>query len=564
MSYVDAFHDQKTEKIMVAERIDGKRIYVDYPAEYTFYYEDRAGKHKSIFGDSLEKVTCSSSRNFLKELQRCNNKKIFEKDIKPISRCLEQKYSGAAAPKLNVCYIDIETDFCKTRGYAPTSDPFNRITAITVYLSWLEQLVTVAMPPDGMNIGEAEKLCEGIDNVFLFTDERAMLDTMLSLIDDADILSGWNSETYDLPYIVNRITKVMAKSDTRRLCLWGQFPKKRNFERFGTEQETYDLVGRVHLDYMQLYIKYNYEERHSYALDAIGEYELNERKTAYQGTLDQLYNDDFRKFIIYNRQDVALIDKLDKKLKFLDLANQIAHDSTVLLPATMGAVAVTDQAIINEAHSKGLCVPSRNRVYKNFDDPTEEAEEELKAAGAYVAYPKKGLHNWIGSVDINSLYPSVFRALNMSPETIVGQIRLDLTEKYLHEKMHPPGVKRKISSTEAWEGLFSTLEYSLVMERDREIKLTVEWQSGETIEVTGAEIYKFVFAPGSDLVLSANGTLFTLSKTGIIPGLLEKWLKQRKQLQFQLKCTKELQVGVTLSDDFLANLNSQLASMEDQ
>jgi DNA polymerase elongation subunit (family B) len=150
--------------------------------------------------------------------------------------------------------------------------------------------------------------------------------------------------------------------------------------------------------------------------------EVGESKTVYEGTLDQLYNNDFRKFIEYNRQDTALLNKLDKKLKFIDLANTIAHENTVLLQTTMGAVAVTEQAIVNEAHHRGMIVPSR---------PKRDEDANNQAAGAYVAYPKKGLHDWIGSMDINSLYPSVIRALNMGPETIVGQLRQDYTKEEL-------------------------------------------------------------------------------------------------------------------------------------
>jgi DNA polymerase elongation subunit (family B) len=163
-------------------------------------------------------------------------------------------------------------------------------------------------------------------------------------------------------------------------------PKKREYEKFGKAAVTYDFHGRVHLDSLELYRKYTYEERHSYRLDAIAEYELGDTKTQYEGTLDQLYNEDFKKFIEYNRQDVLLLDKLDKKLKFLDLANKIAHENTVMLQTTMGAVAVTEQAIINEAHRRGMQVPNRVRR-----EPGSEP-----AAGAYVAYPKKGIHEWIG------------------------------------------------------------------------------------------------------------------------------------------------------------------------
>ena len=108
----------------------------------------------------------------------------------------------------------------------------------------------------------------------------------------------------------------MSSDDTRRLCFWGEKPKRRVFEKYGREQLSFDLVGRVHLDLLELYRKYTYEERHSFRLDAIGEHELGEKKTVYEGSLDNLYKNDFGLFIEYNRQDTNLLAKLEKKLKF--------------------------------------------------------------------------------------------------------------------------------------------------------------------------------------------------------------------------------------------------------
>jgi DNA polymerase elongation subunit (family B) len=267
-------------------------------------------------------------------------KRIFESDLNPIFRCLAENYLGKDSPNLQTAFFDIETDFDPTKGYSTPDDPFTRITAITVYLDWMDQLITLAMPPKAMSMDEANRIGARFDNTFMFDSERELLLTFLELIDDADVLSGWNSEGFDIPYTVNRVTKILSKDDTRRFCLWDQFPKVREYEKYGKMSSTYDLVGRVHMDYMELYRKYTYEERHSYSLDAIGEYELGERKTAYEGTLDQLYNRDFETFIQYSRQDVALLNKLDKKLRFLDLANEIAHDNTVLLQTTMGAVQI--------------------------------------------------------------------------------------------------------------------------------------------------------------------------------------------------------------------------------
>jgi len=389
----------------------------------------------------------------------------------------------------------------------------------------MQTMICLAIPPKTLSMAEAQKQVEEFPNTMLFDNEADMLDTFLDLIQDADALSGWNSEGFDIPYTVNRVTKVLSKEDTRRFCLWNQFPKKREYEKYGKAAITYDFIGRVHLDSLELYRKYTYEERHTYRLDAIGEMEIGENKTVYEGTLDQLYNNDFRKFIEYNRQDCALLDKLDKKLKFIDLANTIAHENTVLIQTTMGAVAVTEQAIINESHRRGMVVP--NRVQR---DPNESNQ----AAGAYVAYPKKGIHEWIGSLDINSLYPSAIRALNMGPETIVGQLRQDGTKDFIAAEI---GKGKSFAS--AWEGMFGSVEYSSVMNKEVGRDITIDWEDGGNDTLSAAQAHDLIFESNQPWMLSANGTIFTYDKEGIIPGLLKRWYAERKEMQAKLKeCIK--------------------------
>ena len=523
MSYVDAIWDRDKDVVRVVERDPKKgRIFTDYPARYTFYYPESKGKYTSIYGESLSKVTCKTFKDFIKEQKIHSTHRIYESDINAVFRILEEKYLGAEPPKLNVAFWDIEVDFDPERGYASPEDAFMPITAIAVHLQWLDTLVCLAIPPKTLTMEQAKEQVKDFPNTHLFETEAEMLDTFLQLIEDADILSGWNSEGFDMPYTVNRIIKTLSKEDTRRLCLWDQYPKKREYEKFGKKAVTYDLVGRVHLDSLELYRKYTYEERHTYRLDAIGEMEIGENKTVYEGTLDQLYNNDFRKFIEYNRQDTALLDKLDKKLKFLDLANTLAHENTVLLQTTMGAVAVTEQAIINEAHHRGLIVPSR---------PRRDETEDTQAAGAYVAYPKKGLHDWIGSMDINSLYPSVIRALNMGPETIVGQLRPVRTKEYIEEQM----TLHKKSFAGAWEDKFGTFEYEAVMAKDKAFEIIIDWENGDTDTLSAAEVYRLIFESNQPWMLSANGTIFTHEQDGVIPGLLKRWYAERKDMQKKLK-----------------------------
>ncbi len=523
MSYVDALFDRENDIIKVVERNDkGERVFKEHPVRYTFYYPDPRGKFTSIYGDPLTRVVCKNTKDFRKELAINNGKELYESDINPIFVHLSENYLNQDAPKLNICFFDIEVDFDPERGYSTPEDAFMPITAITVHLKWLDKLITLALPPKSVGIDRAKELIKDIPDTHLFDNEADMLETFLDLIQDADILTGWNSEGYDIPYTVNRVTQVLSKEDTRRFCLWNQFPKKREYEKYGKTAQTYDLIGRVHLDSLELYRKFTYEERHTYRLDAIGEMEIGENKTVYEGTLDQLYNNDFKKFIEYNRQDVALLNKLDEKLKFIDLANKIAHENTVLLQTTMGAVAVTEQAIINEAHRRGFQVPNR---------PKRDDDENTAAAGAYVAYPKEGLQDWIGSLDINSLYPSAIRALNMGPETIIGQLRPTYTDAFIHEQMN---LKKK-SFAAAWEGKFGTDEYEAVMSQRRDTEITIDWEDGNSTVHSAAEVYKVIFDSHQPWMLSANGTIFTYEKEGIIPGLLKRWYAERKEMQAKLK-----------------------------
>ena len=521
MSYIDALFDRAKDRIHIVERVDGERVYREYPANYVFYYNDQRGKYRTIYNTPVSRFSTRNGKEFQKELRINSTKQTWESDINPIFRCLEENYLGLASPKLQTAFFDIEVDFDPVRGFSKPDDPFNPITAISIYFDWLDKLVTLVIAPKSYSKETAQEICSKYDNCFLFDSEADLLDSFLNLIDDADILSGWNSEGFDIPYTVMRIRRVLSKDDTRRFCLWGQFPKERTFERFGAEQLTFDLVGRVHLDYMQLYRKYTYEERHSYSLDAIGEYELDERKLAYEGTLDQLYNKDFPKFIDYNRQDTVLLAKLDKKLRFLDLANELAHDNTVLLITTMGAVAVTEQAIINEAHRRGFVVQNR----RNRDD-----QGDTQAAGAYVAYPKRGMHDWIGAIDINSLYPSAIRSLNMACETIIGQIRPIMTDRYIQDKMAAGS-----SFADAWENMFGTLEYTAVMTSDPGTELTIDWEEGGSDIMSAADVWRMIFDSNQPWILSANGTIFKYDNQGVVPGLLERWYAERKELQAKKK-----------------------------
>lgn len=597
MSYVDAIYNKESSMIHVVERnSQGQRQYVDYPAKYEFYYEDRKGKYTSLHGTKLSKFVATSRQEFEKEKRIMSDKNLHESDTNLVFKCLSEHYLNCNAPTLHTCFFDIEADYHPIKGYAPTSDPFNKITAIGVYLDWLDTAAVLAMIPPTLTMQQTIDMVSSMDDVYLFDNEAEMLETFFAMIEDADILTGWNSECYDIPYMVNRTVKVLGKAATKKFCLLNEFPKERTYERYGKTEVTYDLVGRVHLDYLQLYKKYNYESRHSYKLDFIGEMEVGEKKHEYNGTLDQLYKNDFLQFVTYNKQDVMLLFKIHNKLKFLDLANNLAHENTVLLPTVMGSVAMIDQAIYNEAHLHGLIVPNKK---------THEDGESWPIAGAFVANPRIGMHKWVGAVDINSLYPSAIRSLNMAPETLYGQIRFTLTDELLSERATKAKMSKKElaqlensvnldnlfdseqvsyesndvddydedaddydedadgendndNGTILWAGLFGTLEYEAVMQQREDIMLIIDYSDGRVEQRTPKQIYQMIFESGRKLHLSANGTIFTYAKTGIIPGLLTKWYSERKIGQATSKMVLSLESGIELEPEFAEQVRKLL------
>lgn len=549
MSYVDAIHDKNKDIIKVVERVNGKRVFKEYPASYVFYYENPHGTHRTMWGEPCVKYQTHSSKKFLMESRAMRDKKLHESDINPIFRCLEENYLKVESPSLNVGFFDIEVDFDPQRGFASPWDPFARITAISIYLSHLEKNITLVLKPDlkkddpdYLSWDEAHAICSEFEDTMLCNDEEELLRTFVDLCEDVDILSGWNSKGFDIPYIINRIDRLINSELSARLCLWGQKPKKKGFIKFKQEQFTYELSGRVHLDYLELYQKYTYKELHSYRLDFIGELEVGENKVPYDGTLDALYKKDFRKFIDYNRQDVMLLVKIDRKCRFIELSNQLAHTNTVLLQTTMGSVAIIEQAIVNETHHRGMVVCNRKNRFD--EDDSESDTEQMAAVGAYVAVPKIGLQTQIGACDINSLYPSALRSLNMGPETLIGQVRSSLTDKIILDRM-----AQGTTGPEAWHEIFCLKEFDLIHEKS-DTDLVVDFETGETVSISAKDLHELIFHKESNYVISANGTIFRKDVEAIIPGLLTKWYAERKEMQAKEREFKKLESAAHQEGDF--------------
>ena len=224
---------------------------------------------------------------------------------------------------------------------------------------------------------------------------------------DADIVTGWNVQGFDIPYLYNRISKVWSEKDAKRLSPVGLI-KEKEFKIFNRVQHEVQLIGMTTLDYLELYKKFTYSQQESYKLDHIAHVELGERKLDYSEveTLHQLYKLDYEKFIDYNIKDVELVDKLEEKMKLIDMALAIAYDAKVNYGDVFTQVRMWDVLIHNWLYDQKIAVP-----------PKTNKQKDTQFAGAYVKEPQVGKHDWVMSFDLNSLYPHLIMQYNISPDT---------------------------------------------------------------------------------------------------------------------------------------------------
>jgi DNA polymerase elongation subunit (family B) len=574
MTYVDAWRVR--DEIWVTERRpDGSHAAVKHQAPYELYYEDPKGQHVAMDGTKVTQLKFSTASNRDQKRQELRGafRRTYESDVRTEFRLLEQKYRGAPVPKLHVAIVDIEVDSDPNVGWAGFEHPYAPINAITVYQKWNDRAITLALKPPGMTVEEAEVAVAGLEDVYVLETEREILEVLLSddpdlgLLYDADIFTGWNSFKFDLPYIIARIRmvlggetleQVMARETTQsgkvlpvapsalsqkwlqRLCGFHRtpgapkcIPRATEVEHYGSKEIAFDFFGKKELDYLRLYQKFTFTEQHSYKLDHILQVEIGQNKVAYEGTLYDLYRKDFRLFCEYNRQDVMGLAAMDRKLGFIDLANEMAHMACVNLPETLGSVNIIEQAILLELHARGFVSSDKPEV--------REDAEQGPVAGAFVHEPTGGMYDWVASYDVNSLYPSVIRMLNISPECLYGQFEHTATESRIAAMVTSGEAKTR---NDAWGRLTGCLEYHSIVDGggDHFTEVTLDVEGGSPVRKTGAE-WNAWFKSRPDLCLTANGTVFRLDKEGILAACLSKWYNERKQDQAKSKdFTKQAEV----------------------
>jgi len=356
--------------------------------------------------------------------------------------------------KIKIGYIDIETS--SEHGFPDVRNANEEVLAISYRCGETFRVYGC----------QGYEPSEGILYVPCTTEEHLLLEFVNDWsMNYPDIITGWNSRFFDIPYLVNRIVKVLGQKMANKLSPWGWY-KENEINLFGNrKQQVFELVGISSIDYMDAYKKFTYVNQESYSLNHIAYTELGEKKLDYSeySSLHELYKTNFQKFVDYNVRDVVLLERLEEKLKLLEMIISLAYMAKCNFNDVFSPVKMWDCIIFNHLKDQQIVVPPKKH------------ETKLEAyEGAYVKDPQIGRHKWVASFDLNSLYPHLIMQYNISPETLVG--------------MH----------TES--GLVDAL-------LDKE--------------------FDVAFLKEKNLTMTPNGSLYTRKKQGFLPALMEKMYTDR-------------------------------------
>ena len=396
-----------------------------YPTLYVA--SKKSTKFKTLEGEYVESVepgTVRDCREFIKRYDGVDNFKIYGND-RYIYQYISEKYPEEEikfdTTKIKISTIDIEVK--SENGFPDVESAAEEVLLITVQDYTTKQIRTWGQGP--FNNKQQNVIYKG------FRTEYELLNDFINwwMIEDntPEVVTGWNSELYDMPYLVRRIDRILGEKLMKRLSPWGLVTEKETFIA-GRKHISYDVGGVTQLDYLNLYKKFTYKAQESYRLDYIASVELGQKKLDHSefDTFKDFYTNGWQKFVEYNIIDVELVDRMEDKMKLIELAIVMAYDAKANYADVFSQVRMWDTIIYNYLKKRNIVIP-----------PKERSDKDSKYAGAYVKEPIPGKYDWVVSFDLNSLYPHLIMQYNISPETLLEERHPSSTvDRILNEEIN--------------------------------------------------------------------------------------------------------------------------------
>jgi len=492
--YQSIYFDRTTYEYHLRDDVKGWKTFKYQP---TLYQLDPDGEFETLDGQSVSPV---------KKIDDWKDPKYFEKDVDKDTRVLVDFYyqSDETPSYHNLVYLDIECEIAGALTPENIKDPKGKITSVALYDNNSKKYYCLILDEQQL-MSEAKTESK---EVIPYKTEKELLNGFLDLWIKLDptIISGWNSEFFDIPYLYYRINKVVGNDMGNYLSPIQKVKVDMTHEANGLV-ESINIGGINHLDYMNLFKKFITKQEPSYALGNIGEKYVKLGKIEYHGSLDKLFKEDVDKFIEYNIRDVEIIIELEKALKFIELTVTICHLCHTKYETIYYSTVLNDGAILTYLKRKGIVSPNKPTTY----NPSLRTLQE-EYAGGYLKDPTPGLYEWVIDLDFTSLYPSIIRSLNMGIETLVGRV-------VNRDKFDNQWSLKELKSMDPNKTV--TIEK---VKKDRRLS---------EAQISVGELIKII--EKNDFIISAPGVIFRKDKLSVVCEILSDWFDKRQEYKALMK-----------------------------